>query len=73
MQAYECTAEIDATGALHLPANISAEIMSRKIVRVLVLVDEKADQNDEHHSWKRLTTDEFLRGYSDADAIYDTL
>jgi hypothetical protein len=77
MQAYECTAKIDALGALHLPDEITAQMMSRKVVRVLVLLDEQgqqqAQQTEEQRAWNTLAASEFLRGYSDADAIYDAL
>jgi hypothetical protein len=71
MQAYECTADIDAAGALHLPDEITARMMPRKRVRVLVLLDEQV--HDEQQAWNTLSTNEFLRGYSDNDAIYDKL
>lgn len=78
MQAYECTANIDASGALRLPDEIMAQMMSRKMVRVLVLLDEPGQQQiqqsaEQQHAWSTLATSEFLRGYSDADSIYDTL
>lgn len=73
MQAYECTAEVDSTGALHLPEAIAVEMMSRKTVRVLVLLDETTKQQEEHRTWNDLTASQFLLGYADSDAIYDAL
>ncbi len=76
MQAYECTAKIDASGALHLPDEITAQMRSRSAVRVLVLLDEQGQQQvqqSEQQAWNTLAASEFLRGYSDADAIYDAL
>jgi hypothetical protein len=74
MQAYECTAEIDAAGALHLPDDITAQMISRKQVRVLVLLDEHIQhRSDEEQAWNTVTATTFLRGYSDNDAIYDML
>ena len=39
-------------------------------IRVIVLINESAD---EEQAWARLTAEQFLAGYSDADAIYDQL
>jgi hypothetical protein len=36
-------------------------------LRVIILIDEKENEKD----WKTVTADQFLKGYSDADAIYN--
>jgi len=43
-----------------------------QIVRVIILVNEPMD-SDEQPAWSRLTAEQFLAGYSEGDAIYDTL
>jgi hypothetical protein len=71
MQAFECTADIDATGALRLPKEIERLVAARRKIRVFVLLDD-IDTQDQRE-WNSLSASEFLRGYSDDDSIYDTL
>ncbi len=74
MQAYECTAEVDDTGALHLPEEIAVRVISHKLVRVLVLLDEQPHYSKkEERIWNTVTRDEFVQGYSPNDALYDAL
>lgn len=73
MQAYECTAEIDAAGALHLPLNVQHYVRSHDKVRVLLLLDDSPVTTTEQQVWNSLTANEFLRGYAEDDAIYDAL
>jgi hypothetical protein len=42
-------------------------------VRVIVLICEPANAHYEEQAWARLTAEQFLAGYNDTDAIYDTL
>jgi len=45
-----------------LPAN--------QVVWVVILLSELTETED-NEVWARLTTEQFLTGYSEADAIYD--
>jgi hypothetical protein len=47
-----------------LPAN--------QVVRVIVLINEPPEVEAEAN-WSSLTAEQFLAGYSEADAAYDTL
>ncbi len=71
MIAYELSAKVTSDGQLDIPS-VFAEMLPRgQVVRLLVLIDESAD--DEEAAWSRLTAEQFLAGYSEADSIYDTL
>lgn len=70
MKAYEFPAKITADGQLDIPAGFSDQLPREKEVRVLLLVPE-TDQDQS--AWTRLTAEQFLAGYSDADAVYDRL
>jgi hypothetical protein len=39
---------------------------------MLILINEPTDA-DEQTAWSRLTAEQFLAGYNEADAIYDKL
>ena len=67
MKAYEYIAEVLSDGHLSIPDNIKQQIKPSEKVRVMLLLE------DEDASWTRLATSEFLRGYSEKDAIYDNL
>lgn len=70
MKAYEFPAKITVDGQLDIPAGFSDQLPREKEVRVLLLVPE-TDQDQS--AWARLTAEQFLAGYSDADAVYDRL
>jgi hypothetical protein len=55
---------------IKVPKNISADLSGDKEVRVIVLLDEF--EKSEDNSFKKLSKDQFLAGYSDSDAIYDS-
>jgi len=67
MKAYEYYAEIMPDGHLSLPEDLRDKIKGDTKVRVMVLVEE------DDAPWKKLTQSQFLKGYSEKDAIYDEL
>ena len=64
MKAYEYIAEVLLDGHLSIPDNIKQQIKPSEKVRVMVLLE------DEDASWTKLAMSEFLKGYSNKDAIY---
>jgi hypothetical protein len=67
METYEYIAEILADGHLSVPEQIREKLREKTRVKVVLLIgDEEAD-------WNKFVTSEFLRGYSEKDAIYDVL
>ncbi len=72
MKAYEFPVKVKSDGHLDIPANVTEVLPRGQVVRVIVLVTEPTDK-DEQAAWARLTSEQFLSGYSQADAIYDKL
>jgi len=70
MRAYEFPVKVTPEGRIDLPATFAELLPRGQTIRVIVLVNEPADVY-EPTEWARLTADQFLAGYSDADAIYD--
>ncbi len=70
MKAIEVTAKISDQGELLLNSPLNLTRCDR--VRVIVLVPE--DENEsEKADWANLTSEQFFRGYTQADSIYDTI
>ncbi len=67
MKAYEYYAEVLPDGHLSLPEELREKIKRDAKVRVMVLLE------DEETAWNNLTMTQFLKGYSEKDALYDNL
>ena len=72
MKAYEFLAHPTSEGKLQLPETIAQILSKNQTVRVIVLIDEPTDI-EENTVWAQLTAEQFFDGYSEADAIYDTI
>ena len=72
MKAYEFAGEVLADGQLKLPASALAQLAGHHAVRVIVLVQD-SPEGEEEAEWNTMAAEQFLTGYSEADAIYDTL
>lgn len=70
MKAYEFPVKVTSEGRLELPDALSKLLPSNQIVRVIILVNEPTE-GGEQMAWSRLTAEQFLAGYSEADAVYD--
>ncbi len=68
MKTLEFETEISEEHTLKIPPDLVRQVEVRQSVRVILLVGD-----GEEEDWKRLTTDQFLKGYSDSDTIYDKL
>ncbi|MFQ4139847.1 hypothetical protein PGN35_026385 [Nodosilinea sp. PGN35] len=64
--------EAMADGQLKLPESALAQLAGHHAVRVIVLVQD-SPEGEEEAEWNAMATEQFLVGYSEADAIYDTL
>ncbi len=71
MKAYEFAGEIMADGQLKLPESALVQLAGH-CARVIVLVPEELDQ-EESTEWRAMAAEQFLAGYSEANAIYDAL
>ena len=68
MQAIEVTRTVNAQGQLSLDRPLETFTNSR--VKVIVLLpDRVAERSEEEADWSRLATEQFFKGYRDADAI----
>lgn len=72
MKAYELPVKVTPDGNLDLPDALMKMLPRSQIVRVIILVNEPRDIN-EQSAWSRLTAEQFLAGYCEGDAVYDTL
>jgi hypothetical protein len=67
MKAYEYYGEILPDGHLSLPEDLKDKLKADSKIRVMLLVDE------DEKAWDQLAMSQFLKGYSEKDAIYDKL
>ena len=68
MKTLEFETEVSEEHTLKIPPNLAQQVDVHQPVRVILLVGDGDDQG-----WKRLVAEQFLKGYSDSDAIYDKL
>lgn len=71
MKAYESSAKVTPEGKLELPDSLLQLLPNNQVMRVIVLVSEQTDTS-EQADWSRIVA-QFLAGYEQADAIYDTI
>ena len=67
MKAYEYYAEVLSDGHLSIPKGLKDKLKPDSKVRVMLLLD------DEETAWNTFAMSQFLKGYSEKDAIYDNL
>ncbi|MFA4957049.1 MAG: hypothetical protein WC556_08785 [Candidatus Methanoperedens sp.] len=71
MKAIEFQTNITPDGKIEVPGSYIKELKRKQAVRVIVLISETKKASSEEQIWKHLTEEQFLAGYSDADAVYD--
>jgi hypothetical protein len=69
MKALEFEAKLDPDASLKVPRDVAACIPKEEMLRVIVLMPEPQDDPE----WRRLTREQFLRGYGQGDGVYDAL
>ena len=69
MNAIEFTTELSGVATLQLPADVAAQLPKAGKARVIVLTDEGTEEAE----WQAAAYEQFLRGDSVEDAIYDSL
>ena len=67
MKAYEYLAEILPDGHLSIPANLMNKLSGESKIRVMLLLE------DEDNLWNNFAMSQFMKDYSEKDAIYDSL
>jgi len=72
MKAYELPCKVTSEGRLELPNALMKLLPANQVVRMIILLSEPTEKAEEE-VWARLTTAQFLNGYSEADAVYDEI
>ena len=67
MKAYEYYADVLSDGHLSIPENLKDKLKPESKVRIMLLLE------DENSVWNKFTVSQFMNGYSEKDAIYDSL
>lgn len=67
METYEYIAEVLSDGHLSVPEKLKGKLREKTKVKVMLLI------GDEESDWNNFTMSQFLKGYSEKDAIYDDL
>ncbi|BDA66006.1 hypothetical protein CAL7716_001720 [Calothrix sp. PCC 7716] len=73
MKAYEFPAQVNAEGKIVLPDTVLQELPQNQQLKVIIMFNEPNQDEIDDEAWHRLAAEELLRGYSDSDAIYDTI
>ncbi len=68
MKTLEFKTKIKRDRKITLPDKFNSEFENERDARVIILLDD-----DEKKEWQKVVYDNFLKGYSDADAVYDKL
>jgi hypothetical protein len=72
MKAYEFAMRTTPDGKLELPAALLKLLPGSQVIRTIFLINEPTDAQDQA-AWSRLAAEQFLAGYSEADAVYDRI
>ncbi|MBS4029555.1 MAG: hypothetical protein KGZ58_13080 [Ignavibacteriales bacterium] len=72
MIAFEFPTTISSDKKIELPENVSMNLKPNQNVRLILLVNEP-NEKQEQVAWAKLTSEQFLAGYTEADAIYDRM
>ncbi|MEG3834421.1 MULTISPECIES: hypothetical protein [Microcoleus] len=73
MKAYEFPAKVTDEGKIEFPDTLLKYLAANQEVRVIVLVQEPTDTEEENAAWQILAAEQLLAGYSEEDAIYDNI
>ncbi len=70
MKAYEFPTQLTAEGKIELPNQILQHLSQNQQLKVIIMVSEDSESDE---AWHRLASEQLLKGYSEEDAIYDTI
>jgi len=73
MKAYEFPAKVTTEGKIELPDTILQQLSHNQQVKVIILVNEPREDEEDDKAWSRLASEQLLKGYSEEDAIYDRI
>ncbi|MGF1992092.1 MAG: hypothetical protein RMY62_030065 [Nostoc sp. ZfuVER08] len=69
MKAYEFPANVTTEGKIELPDTILQQLVNKQQVKVIILLNEPTEEEQEEAAWHRLAAEQLLKGYSEDDAI----
>jgi len=67
MRTVEFETDLRKRGSLDIPPEVAAQLPVPGHARVILILGDAEDDAD----WRLLTSQQFLRSYSDEDALYD--
>ncbi|BAZ16720.1 hypothetical protein NIES4071_85980 [Calothrix sp. NIES-4071] len=73
MKAYEFPAVVNAEGKIVLPDTVLQHLPQNQHLKVIIMFNEPSQEEIDDQAWHRLAAEQLLKGYSDSDAIYDTI
>jgi hypothetical protein len=73
MKAYEFPAKVTTEGKIELPDTILQQLSHNQQVKVIILVNEPREDQEDDKAWNRLASEQLFKGYSEEDAIYDRI
>jgi hypothetical protein len=73
MKACEFPAKVTDERKIEFPDTLLKYLAANQEVRVIVLVQEPTDIEEENAAWQLLAAEQFLAGGSEEDAIYDNI
>jgi hypothetical protein len=72
MRAYEFPLKMTPEGKLEVPESLIRQLPQSRAGRVIVLVEDPSETGEDM-SWRQVSQEQFLAGYDEKDAIYDTV
>ena len=69
MKTLEFESHLTAEKTLPVPSEVALELQPEQSLRVILILPG----DDEDQDWAKLTTEQFLQGYAETDALYDDL
>ncbi|WP_341526502.1 hypothetical protein WKK05_28755 [Nostoc sp. UHCC 0302] len=72
MKAYEFPANVTTEVKIELPNAVLQQLANNQQVKVIILVNEPTEEQEEA-DWHRFAAEQLLKGYSEDDAICDTI
>jgi hypothetical protein len=67
MKAIEFTSQV-RNNSIRVPQHLGSELSGSKNLRVIVLYEEDDPEEDD---FQNLSQEQFIKGYSESDSIYD--
>ncbi|NMG09489.1 hypothetical protein [Brasilonema sp. UFV-L1] len=65
MKAYEFPAKITTEGKIELPDTVLQQLPHNQQVKVIILVNEPSEDEEDEEAWRRLASEQLLKGYGE--------